>query len=80
MKPTIRAASAAGQVLRLRVELLDPQVILHIIEREESAAGEAAKLLRQHLPEVFGRRLSLATLGEQIAANDSKNLVPTLLG
>ena len=65
---------SAGQVLRLRVELLEPQVIFHIIEREESAAGEAAKLLRQHLPEVFGRRLSLATLGEQIAANDFEKL------
>jgi hypothetical protein len=58
----------AGQILRLRVEHLEPQIVLHIIEQEESAAGEAAKLLRQHLPEVFGQRLSLATLQEQLGA------------
>ena len=66
---------SAGEVLRLRVELLEPKVVLHIIEQEESAAGEAAKLLRQHLPEVFGQRLSLAALREQLASvRDFENL------
>ena len=66
---------SAGEVLRLRVELLEPKVVLHIIEQEESAAGEAAKLLRQHLPEVFGQRLSLAALREQLASvSDFENL------
>jgi hypothetical protein len=66
-----------GQLLRLRVDLLEPQVILHIIEQEESAAGEAVKLLRQHLPEVFGQRLSLATLRERLdSVNDVENLGP----
>ena len=39
-----------GQHLRLRVEQLQPQVVLHITELEATLESEALRLLRAHLP------------------------------
>ncbi len=39
-----------GQNLRLRVEQLQPQIILHITEAEPTIQAEAVRLVRQHLP------------------------------
>ena len=39
-----------GQQLRLRVEQLQPQVVLQITELEPTLEAAAARLLRQHLP------------------------------
>jgi hypothetical protein len=39
-----------GQHLRLRVEQLQPHVLLHVIEVEPSLETEATRLLRAHLP------------------------------
>ena len=39
-----------GQQLRLRVEQLQPQVVLQITDVEPTLKAEAARLLRQHLP------------------------------
>jgi len=39
-----------GQNLRLRVDQLQPQIILHITEAEPTIETEAVRLLRQHLP------------------------------
>jgi len=41
---------AIGQRLRLRVDLTEPQVLLHIIEQDLPLRGEIARLLRQRLP------------------------------
>ena len=41
---------AAGQSVRLRVEQLQPQVVLHVTDTEPSIEAEAARLLRAHLP------------------------------
>lgn len=41
---------AVGQRLRLRVDLIEPQVLLHIVEQELPLEGEVARLLRQRLP------------------------------
>lgn len=40
----------AGRQLRLRVDQIHPQVLLHIMEVESTLGAEAAKLLRSHLP------------------------------
>ena len=39
-----------GQRFRLRVELLEPQILLHIVDQELPLEAEVAKLLRQRLP------------------------------
>lgn len=59
---------AAGETLRLRVELLDPEIILQIIERELAPEEEAVRLLRQQLGggSVAGRD-SLLTLQDKLA-------------
>jgi hypothetical protein len=41
---------AAGQSVRLRVEQLQPQVVLHVTDAELTLEAEAARLLRAHLP------------------------------
>jgi hypothetical protein len=41
---------SAGQYIRLRVEQLNPQVVLHITDVEPTIEAEAARLLRAHLP------------------------------
>ncbi|HEX2227212.1 MAG TPA: hypothetical protein VHM64_08720 [Candidatus Binatia bacterium] len=41
---------AAGQSVRLRVEQLQPQVVLHVTDTEPSIEAQAARLLRTHLP------------------------------
>jgi len=41
---------AVGQRLRLRVDLTEPQVLLHIVEQDLPFRGEIARLLRQRLP------------------------------
>ncbi|MGH7926220.1 MAG: hypothetical protein ACREQV_00290 [Candidatus Binatia bacterium] len=40
----------AGQHIRLRVEQLQPQVVLHVTDVESSLEMEATRLLRSHLP------------------------------
>jgi hypothetical protein len=40
----------AGQQVRLRVEQLQPNVVLHITDLEPTIESEAARLLRTHLP------------------------------
>jgi hypothetical protein len=41
---------AAGQYLRLRVEQLQPQMVLHVMDVEPTLEVAAARLLRAHLP------------------------------
>ena len=41
---------AAGQHVRLRVEQLQPDVVLHITDLEPTIESEATRLLRTHLP------------------------------
>jgi hypothetical protein len=41
---------AAGQSVRLRVEQLQPQVVLHVTDAEPTIEAEAARLVRAHLP------------------------------
>lgn len=41
---------SAGQSLKLRVEQLQPQIVLQITQAEPSLKAEATRLLRQHLP------------------------------
>ncbi len=57
---------SAGQALRLRVDLIEPQVTLHIIEPEPALEDEAAKFLRQHLPGLAAEQESLAGLQAKI--------------
>jgi hypothetical protein len=61
-----------GQHIRLRVERLQPQVILHITEVETTIEVEATRLLRSHLPAhpdagelLDSLRYSLASLVDQ---------------
>ena len=65
-RPTIQAASSSGQTLRLRVDLTDPQVMLHIVEQDLSVEGELTKLMRRYLP--GDEQVSLAALSEGLAA------------
>ena len=59
---------SAGQALRLRVDLIEPQVTLQIVEPELAPEDEAAKFLRQHLPGPAAERESLAGLQAKIEA------------
>ncbi|HXK27525.1 MAG TPA: hypothetical protein VJ646_04645 [Candidatus Binatia bacterium] len=59
---------SAGQTLRLRVDLIEPQVTLQIVEPELAPEDEAAKFLRQHLPGPAAERESLAGLQAKIEA------------
>ncbi|MGH7874367.1 MAG: hypothetical protein ACREQO_19415, partial [Candidatus Binatia bacterium] len=57
---------SSGQTLRLRVDLIDPQVMLHIVEQDLSVEGELTKLMRRYLP--GDEQVSLAALSEGLAA------------
>ena len=59
---------SAGQALRLRVDMIEPQVTLQIVEPEPAPEDEAAKFLRQHLPGPAAERESLAGLQTKIEA------------
>ena len=56
-----------GQNLRLRVDLIEPQLMLHIVERELSLEGALTKLMRRYLP--LDEQLSLATLHDSLDAS-----------
>ena len=58
----------AGQTLRLRVDHLDPEIMLHILEQGPDAEEEAAKFLRQHLPAPPTEQESLVGLKSKIEA------------
>jgi len=58
----------AGEALRLRVELLEPQIMLQIVAQEPTLEEETARLLRQHLPGPVAERDSLLTLQEKLTA------------
>jgi Flagellar hook-length control protein FliK len=57
-----------GQRLRLRVDLLEPQLLLHIVEQELGLEAEVRKLLRQHLP--VGKQQFLSALKSKIESSD----------
>lgn len=57
-----------GQNLRLRVDFLEPQVILHIIEQEPTIESEAATLLRQRLSALPRQDQTLIVLQEKLAS------------
>jgi hypothetical protein len=59
---------AAGQNLRLRVDFLEPQIMLHIIDQELTLESEAAGLLRQRLPGLTRENETLIGLQEKLAA------------
>ena len=56
----------AGQTLLLRVDLTEPQVMLHIVEQYSSLEGELTKLMREHL--VLDEQFSLGALLENLEA------------
>ncbi len=58
----------AGQHLRLRVEQLQPQVLLHVTEIEPTLDAEAARLLRAHLPAHADSAELLDSLQHKLAA------------
>lgn len=60
-----------GQNLRLRVDFLEPQVILHIIEQEPTLESEAATLLRRRLSALPGQDRTLIVLHEELASPQS---------
>lgn len=55
-----------GQNLRVQVDLIEPQLMLHIIEQDFSLESELTQLMRRHLPS--GEQLSLATLLDSLDA------------
>ncbi len=57
-----------GQNLRLRVDFLAPQVILHIMEQEPTIESEAATLLRQRLSALPPQDQTLIVLQEKLAS------------
>lgn len=57
-----------GQNLRLRVDFLEPQVILHIIEQEPTIESEAATLLRRRLTALPRQDQTLIVLQEELAS------------
>jgi hypothetical protein len=61
---------APGQNLRLRVDFLEPQIMLHIVEQEPTIEGEAASLLRQRLPGLMDQDKSLIAFPEKLVASN----------
>jgi hypothetical protein len=57
----------AGQHLRLCVEQLQPQVVLHITELEPTIESEAMRLLRSHVPFRAATGETLENLQKQLA-------------
>ncbi len=71
---------AVGQRLRLRVDLTEPQVLLHILEQDLPFRGEVARLLRQRLPsEGQGPLGALENLLESAAAFEPNAPAPAWL-
>lgn len=58
-----------GQTLRLRVDLLEPQVMLHIIEQDSTIESEASGLLRKLLPGLSSDRKSLIGFPEKLVSS-----------
>lgn len=56
-----------GQHLRLRVEQLQPQVVLHITELEPTVESEVRRMLRAHLPFPADVGQTLENLQKQLA-------------
>lgn len=63
---------SAGQSLRLRVEQLQPQIVLQITQAEASLKTEATRLLRQHLPVHSDEGQLLENLQKLLTAHFSK--------
>jgi len=61
----------SGQNLRLRVDFLEPQIILHIIEQDPTIESEAATLLRQRLSALPGRDQTLIALQQKLASPET---------
>jgi hypothetical protein len=60
---------SAGQHLRLRVEQLQPQVVLHITQLEPTIESEAMRLLRAHVPFHADIGETLENLQKQLASH-----------
>ena len=60
---------APGQNLRLRVDFLEPQIMLHIIEQEPTIEGEASSLLRQRLPGLTDQDKTLIAFPEKLVSS-----------
>jgi hypothetical protein len=58
----------AGQQLRLRVDQLQPNVVLHITDIEPTIEAEAARLVRSHLPAHADSGELLDSLQSELAA------------
>ena len=56
----------AGQTLLLRVDVTEPQVMLHIVEQYLSLEDKLTKLMREHLP--LDEQFSLSALLENLEA------------
>lgn len=68
---------SAGQSLKLRVEQLQPQIVLQITQAEPSLKAEATQLLRQHLPVHADEGQLLENLQQLLTAHLSKEPVET---
>ena len=60
---------APGQNLRLRVDFLEPQIMLHIIEQEPTIESEASSLLRQRLPGLTDQDKTLIAFPEKLVSS-----------
>jgi hypothetical protein len=60
---------APGQNLRLRVDFLEPQIMLHIIEQEPTIESEATSLLRQRLPGLTDQDKTLIAFPEKLVSS-----------
>jgi hypothetical protein len=60
---------APGQNLRLRVDFLEPQIMLHIVEQEPTIEGEASSLLRQVLPGLTDQDKTLIAFPEKLVSS-----------
>lgn len=60
---------APGQTVRLRVDFLEPQVMLHIVEQEPTIESEASSLLRQRLPGLTDQDKTLTTFPEKLVSS-----------
>jgi hypothetical protein len=71
---------AAGQQVRLRVEQLQPNVVLHIMDVEPTIEAQAARLLRSHLPAHADSGELLDALQRELTAlvGAEPNALPTL--
>jgi hypothetical protein len=70
----------AGQLVRLRVEQLQPNVVLHITDVDRTIEVEAARLLRSHLPNHADSGELLDSLQHELLAliNSRPDAVATL--